>query len=90
MERNRERQLIRPEHSALDYQTPFAYLKSQMPNLDDGIRYVVPVILDDISIHLGHWIGYNVLAQNPIKESCPEKFRQFHLLSRSCAREPEV
>jgi hypothetical protein len=42
-----------------------------MPNLDDGIRYVVPVILDDISIHLGPWNGYNVLVQNPITESCP-------------------
>jgi putative transposase len=56
------------EHSALDYQTPFAYLKSQMPSLDDGIRYVVPVILDDISVQLGPWSGYNVLVQNPDTE----------------------
>jgi putative transposase len=54
------------EHSALDYQTPFGYLKGKMPDLDDGIRYVVPIILDDVSVKLGPWSGYNVLAQNPI------------------------
>lgn len=52
------------EHSALDYQTPFGYLKGHMPDLDDGLRYVVPVILDDVSVRLGPWSGYNVLAQN--------------------------
>lgn len=52
------------EHSALDYQTPFGYLKSQMPDLDESIRYVVPVVLDDVSVKLGPWSGYNVLAQN--------------------------
>jgi len=42
----------------------FGNLKSQMPDLDDGICYVAPVILDDVSVKLGPWSGYNVLAQN--------------------------
>lgn len=52
------------EHSSLDYQTPFGYLKGQMPDLDDRIRYVAPIILDDVSVSLGPWSGYNVLVQN--------------------------
>jgi hypothetical protein len=54
------------EHSALDYQTPFGYLKKQMPDLDNGICYAVPVVLDDVSVKLGPWSGYNVLAQNQL------------------------
>ena len=32
--------------------------------LDDRIRFVIPFILDDVSVRLGPWGGYNVLAQN--------------------------
>jgi putative transposase len=52
------------EHSALDYQPPFAYLKQQQPAIDDHIRFVQPFILDDVSVRLGPWSGYNVLAQH--------------------------
>lgn len=50
------------EHSALDYKTPFEYLKEQMPDIDDEIRKVVPIMLDNVSVELGPWSGYNVLA----------------------------
>ena len=53
------------EHSSLDYQTPFAYLKQQQPHIDDHLRLVQPFILDDVSVQLGPWSGYNVLAQHP-------------------------
>ena len=52
------------EHSSLDNQTPYEYLKKQLPALDDKIRYVIPLMLDKVSIELGPWSGYNVLAQN--------------------------
>ncbi len=50
-------------HSSLSYQTPFAYLKSQLPDLDDKIRFVIPIMLDKVSVELGPWGGYHVLAQ---------------------------
>ena len=53
------------EHSSLDDQTPFAYLKTQAPQINDRMKYVIPFMLDDVSIKLGPWSGYNVLVQNP-------------------------
>lgn len=53
-------------HSSLDYQSPFAYLKSQLPEIDDRIRFMVPFMLDDVSVSLGPWCGYHVLAQDPV------------------------
>ena len=53
------------EHSSLDYQPPFAHLKQQLPDLDDHIRFLQPFMLDDVSVALGDWSGYNVLAQHP-------------------------
>jgi putative transposase len=52
------------EHSSLDDQTPFAYLKTQAPQISDRMKYVIPFMLDDVSIKLGPWSGYNVLVQN--------------------------
>jgi transposase len=52
------------EHSSLDYQTPFAYLKKQLPNLDDHIHLQQPFLLDEVAVALGPWSGYNVLAQH--------------------------
>ena len=52
------------EHSSLSYQTPFAYLKSQLPDLDDKIRFAIPIMLDKVSVELGPWSGYHVLAQH--------------------------
>jgi transposase len=53
------------EHSALGFLPPFAYLKQQLPTIDDRIRYVQPFMLDNVSVQLGPWSGYNVLAQHP-------------------------
>ncbi len=55
------------EHSALNYQTPFHILKQRLPEVDDAIRYTIPVLLDVAAVKIGPWSGYNVLAQNPIK-----------------------
>jgi len=49
-------------HSSLSYQAPFAYLKWQLPDLDDKIRFVIPIMLDKVSVELGTWSGYHVLA----------------------------
>lgn len=53
------------KHSSLAGQTPFTYLKKQLPQLDDRIRIVPPIILDKVSVDLGPWSGYHVLAQYP-------------------------
>ena len=52
------------EHSSLGYQSPYQYLKRQLPELDDNIRLTVPIMLDDVAVALGPWSGYNVLAQH--------------------------
>jgi len=54
------------EHSSLGNQTPYQYLKMQVPEIDDKIRYAPPFILDDVSVKLGPWSGYHVLAQHPL------------------------
>jgi transposase len=59
------------EHSSLDDQTPFAYLKTQAPQINDRMKYVIPFMLDDVSIKLGPWSGYNVLVQN--RKQGPER-----------------
>jgi transposase len=56
------------EHSSLDYQTPFAHLKQLQSDIDDHLRLVQPFILDDVSVELGPWSGYNVLAQHLVAE----------------------
>lgn len=55
------------EHSSLDYKTPFEYLRKQMPQLNENIKYAQPILLDDVSSIIGDWSGYNVLAQNLIQ-----------------------
>jgi len=52
------------EHSSLNDKTPFEHLKEQLPDLDDTMKLVPPVMLDNISTKIGPWGGYNVLAQN--------------------------
>ena len=52
------------EHSSLENQTPFGYLKKHLPEIDDAIRFATPFILDDVSVKLGPWSGYHLLAQN--------------------------
>ena len=53
------------EHSSLNYQTPFSYLKTQLADIDDKMRFVIPIMLDKVSVELGPWSGYHVLAQHP-------------------------
>ena len=52
------------EHSALDYRTPSQHLNTQLPELNDNIRYVVPILLDKVAVQLGPWGGYHLLAQH--------------------------
>lgn len=52
--------------SSLDYQAPFCYLKSHLPGVDAKTRFVIPIMLDKVSVGLGPWSGYNVLAQHLI------------------------
>jgi len=52
------------KHSGIGRMTPFAKLSSQIPELDDRIRIVPPIFLDNISVDLGPWSGYHLLAQN--------------------------
>jgi transposase len=51
------------KHSGIGRKTPFQHLSSQMSGLDDRIRIVPPLFLDNISVELGPWSGYHVLAQ---------------------------
>ena len=53
------------EHSSLDFKTPFSCLKAQLPDIDDKIRFVIPIMLDKVAVELGPWSGYHVLAQHP-------------------------
>jgi hypothetical protein len=52
------------EHFSLNDKTPFQCLKEQMPELDNTIKLVPPIMLDHVSTKIGFWSGYNVLAQN--------------------------
>jgi len=54
------------EHSSLNYQTPFSFLRTQMPEINDRIRLVIPIMLDKVAVKLGPWSGYHVLAQHQI------------------------
>jgi hypothetical protein len=52
------------EHSSLGFKTPFTYLKQQLSDIDDKIRFVIPIMLDKVAVELGSWSGYHVLAQH--------------------------
>jgi len=54
------------EHSSLNYQTPFSFLKAQMPEINDKIRFVTPIMLDKVAVGLGPRSGYHVLAQHRV------------------------
>ncbi|MFA5611481.1 MAG: hypothetical protein WDA04_01315, partial [Anaerolineaceae bacterium] len=36
---------------------------SNSPDLDAKIRFVPPILLDNIAVQLGDWSGYHLLAQ---------------------------
>lgn len=50
------------KHSSLGKKTPFQYLKMQLPEINDNIRLARPFMLDGVSVKIGPWSGYNVLA----------------------------
>jgi len=52
------------KHSGINRETPFQRLMKQSPQLDVRMKYVPPLILDNITVDLGDWSGYHVLAQN--------------------------
>lgn len=52
------------KHSGINRETPFQRLSSQIPDIDGRIRIVPPLFLDNISVDLGPWSGYHLLAQN--------------------------
>ena len=54
-------------------------LKKQNPDVKDNIRYFQPFILDDVSVKLGSWSGYNLLAQHQSKKKF---FRNLTHISR--------
>ena len=55
------------KHSSLEGKTPFAALQEQLPDIDARIKVVPPIILDRVSVELGPWSGYHLLAQNHVK-----------------------
>lgn len=57
------------KHSGLDRQTPFQLLMRQCPHLNARMRFIPPLILDNISVQLGDWSGYHVPAQHH-KRAC--------------------
>lgn len=54
------------KHSSLNYQTPYQHLQEHLLEVDKNIRFVIPIMLDKISVEIGNWSEYNVLAQHPI------------------------
>lgn len=59
------------KHSGINRETPFQRLTQQIPELDTRIKVVPPLFLDNISLDLGPWSGYHLLAhyQNSMKQS---------------------
>ena len=51
------------KHSSLGRIPPYSYLKKTTTEIDDTIKYVPPIFLDEVSAKLGAWSGYQVLAQ---------------------------
>ena len=51
------------KHSSLGRIPPYEYLKKTTTVIDDTIKYVPPIFLDEVSAKLGIWSGYHVLAQ---------------------------
>jgi len=41
------------------------HLVATSPDLDAKIRFVPPILLDNIAVQLGDWSGYHLLAQHP-------------------------
>ena len=52
------------KHSGIDRETPWQHLLKQEPHLNAKMKFVPPLILDNISVDLGDWSGYHVLAKH--------------------------
>jgi hypothetical protein len=48
----------------LGYGIPYRGLEEQLPDLDDNIRFVVSIVIDNVAVELSPWSGYHVLAQD--------------------------
>jgi transposase-like protein len=68
------------KHSSLNQKTPYAYLRTQLSELDDTIKIVPPIFLDKVAVELGAWSGYHVLANYQMKKKLPEKSPGFKTL----------
>ncbi len=53
------------KHSSLKGKTPFQTIQAQLSGIDARITVVPPIILDRVSVELGPWSGYHLLAQHP-------------------------
>jgi len=51
------------KHSSLQRLSPWQHLVATSPDLDARIRFVPPILLDNIAVQLGDWSGYHLLAQ---------------------------
>jgi len=52
------------KHAGIQRETPFQHLCAQEPQLHPRIKFVPPLILDHVSVQLGDWSGYHLLAQH--------------------------
>ena len=52
------------KHSGINRETPVQRLFKQDPHLDARIKFVPPLFLDNISVDLGPWSGYHLLAHH--------------------------
>ena len=57
---------------AINHSVVYDVLKKR-PDIDDDLRHFQPFVLDGVSVTLGPWSGYNVLAQHrSLDNSCRE------------------
>ncbi|RLC64457.1 MAG: hypothetical protein DRI01_03370, partial [Chloroflexi bacterium] len=54
------------------------------PDIDDKIRFVIPIMLDKVSVKLGPWSGYNVLAHHLVGAQFYGKLALSALLAGLC------
>jgi len=54
------------KHSSLQRRSPWEHLGTVSPDLDAKIRFVPPILLDNIAVQLGDWSGYHLLASHQV------------------------
>ena len=79
------------KHSSLQGKTPFQAVQQQCKNIDVRMRIVPPIILDRVSVELGPWSGYHVLAQYlihlvPVCFVAVHYFKSYFRSSDKCLR----